>query len=96
MLKERKQSEEHKLRRMLAENRIQLGEFQEKIARLEQYIDDEKVDIDRAKRDIEKGLRVAAQVAVKTQRDARWLGKSAGLSKSAEQLRKLPQFSLPF
>lgn len=60
------------------------------------YIDNERADIERAKKDIEKGLRVAAQVAVKTQRDARWLGKSLGLSKSAEQLRRGAQLLVPF
>lgn len=39
---------------------------------------------------------MAAQVAAKTQRDARILGKSIGMSKSADQLKKMQEFPLVF
>ena len=52
-------------------------------------MESEKADIERARKDIEKGLRVAAQVAAKSQRDARLLGKSIGFSKSADQLKRI-------
>lgn len=66
-----------------------MSEFEHRINSLLEYVESEKADIERARKDIEKGLRVAAQVAAKSQRDARLLGKSIGFSKSADQLKRI-------
>lgn len=96
MLNERKKREEDKLKRLLDQRRIGLEEFQKKVLDISDYIENEKDSIEKARRDIEKGLRVATQIARKTQKDAHWLCRNIGLSKSSEQLKVAPKLLIQF
>lgn len=67
------------------------------LLKLRKSAEDEREEIDRSKKEIEKALKVAAKVIAKAEKDAHMVGKRIGVSRSAESLRnhsKLNSFIL--